>query len=69
MNQEQKIREVISKLVYEELCARGKAYRKARMAAGEKSSAYLSGRAVKVCKGQIKGTGGKKKKSYRSKRK
>ena len=25
------------------------------MAAGEKSSAYLSGRAVKVCKGQIKG--------------
>ena len=55
MDQEQKIREVISKLVYEELCARGKAYRKARMAAGEKSSAYLSGRAVKVCKGQIKG--------------
>ena len=69
MDQEQKIREVISKLVYEELCARGKAYRKARMAAGEKSSAYLSGRAVKVCKGQIKGTGGKKKKSYRGKRK
>ena len=68
MNQEQKIREVIKNLV-EELCARGKAYRKARMAAGEKSSAYLSGRAVKVCKGQIKGTGGKKKKSYRSKRK
>ena len=25
------------------------------MAAGEKSSAYLSGRAVKVCKGQMKG--------------
>jgi hypothetical protein len=39
------------------------------MAAGEKSSAYLSGRAVKVCKGQIKGVGGKKKKSYRGKRK
>ena len=37
------------------------------MAAGEKSSAYLSGRAVKVCKGQIKGAGGKKKKSYRKK--
>ena len=67
MNQKDKIREIISKLVYEELCARGKAYRKARMAAGEKSSAYLSGRAVKVCKGQIKGAGGKKKKSYRGK--
>ena len=39
------------------------------MAAGEKSSAYLSGRAVKVCKGQIKGAGGKKKKSYRGKKK
>jgi hypothetical protein len=37
----------------EELCAKGKAYRKRRMAAGEKSSAYLSGRAVKVCKGQM----------------
>ena len=31
------------------------------MAAGEKSSAYLSGRAVKVCKGQMSGK--KKKKS------
>ena len=54
MNQEDKIREAIKNIV-EELCARGKAYRKARMAAGEKSSAYLSGRAVKVCKGQMKG--------------
>ena len=54
MNQEQKIREVIKNLV-EELCAKGKAYRKKRMAAGEKSSAYLSGRAVKVCKGQMQG--------------
>ena len=39
----------------EELCPKGKAYIKKRMAAGEKSSAYLSGRAVKVCKGQMKG--------------
>ena len=39
----------------EDLCAKGKAYRKKRMAAGEKSSAYLSGRAVKVCKGQMQG--------------
>ena len=69
MDKEKKIREIVNELVYEELCARGKAYRKARMAAGEKSSAYLSGRAVKVCKGQIKGAGGKKKKSYRGKKK
>ena len=39
----------------EELCAKGKAYIRKRKAAGEKSSAYLSGRAVKVCKGQMKG--------------
>ena len=39
----------------EELCDKGKAYIKKRQAAGEKSSAYLSGRAVRVCKGQMKG--------------
>ena len=43
--------------LFEKLCAKGQAYRRKRMAAGEKSSAYLSGRAVKVCKGQIKGEG------------
>ena len=46
------------------LCKRGRNYLAARKRAGEKSSAYLSGRAVKVCKGQIKGSDGKKKKSY-----
>ena len=45
----------------EALCKRGKNYIAARKRAGEKSSAYLSGRAVKVCKGQIKGSDGKKK--------
>ena len=50
------LKEIIKNLV-EELCAKGKAYRRKRMAAGEKSSAYLSGRAVKVCKGQMKGEG------------
>jgi len=40
-------------VIYEELCEKGKRYIKARQAAGEKSSAYLSGRAVRVCKGQI----------------
>ena len=46
----------------EKLCKKGEAYRKRRMAAGEKSSAYLSGRAVKVCKGQMSGKKKKKKK-------
>jgi len=33
------------------LCPKGRAYYNRRIAAGEKPSAYLSGRAVKVCKG------------------
>ena len=52
----------IEGLIREKLCKKGEAYRKRRMAAGEKSSAYLSGRAVKVCKGQMSGTKKKKKK-------
>ena len=51
----------IKQLVREKLCKKGEAYRKRRMAAGEKSSAYLSGRAVKVCKGQMSGKSKKKK--------
>ena len=67
VTKEEIVREVleIKKLgetLTEELCAKGKAYRKRRMAAGEKSSAYLSGRAVKVCKGQISGRKKRKKK-------
>ena len=50
----------LGKTLNEELCAKGKAYRKRRIAAGEKSSAYLSGRAVKVCKGQMSGKKKKK---------
>jgi len=49
-------------VIEEELCPKGKAYIKRRQAAGEKSSAYLSGRAVKVCKGQMSGRKKKKKK-------
>ena len=48
----------------QKMCKRGKAYMDARKRAGEKSSAYLSGRGVKVCKGQIKGADSKKIKSY-----
>jgi len=47
--------ERLQKLIKEKLCKKGEAYRKRRMAAGKKSSAYLSGRAVKVCKGQMSG--------------
>ena len=43
------------------LCKRGQEYIKSRKRAGEKSSAYLSGRAVKVCKGQIEFKGKKQK--------
>jgi len=50
----------IEGLIREKLCKKGEAYRKRRMAAGEKSSAYLSGRAVKVCKGQMSGKKKKK---------
>jgi poly-gamma-glutamate capsule biosynthesis protein CapA/YwtB (metallophosphatase superfamily) len=38
-------------LAEKKLCPKGKAYYDRRVAAGEKPSAYLSGRAVKVCKG------------------
>ena len=51
--------EVLKELkgLLEKLCKKGQAYRRKRMAAGEKSSAYLSGRVVKVCKGQMQGEG------------
>ena len=39
------------------LCPKGRAYYNRRIAAGEVPSAYLSGRAVKVCKGLMEGTG------------
>ena len=54
-----KIKETISEAVFEmmleKLCPKGKAYAAKRKAAGEKHGAYLMGRAVKVCKGQITG--------------
>jgi hypothetical protein len=42
---------LIDVLMEKKLCPKGKAYYNRRRAAGEKPSAYLSGRAVKVCKG------------------
>jgi len=46
-----KLTEILDELLTEKLCKKGKAYYNRRRAAGEKPSAYLSGRAVKVCKG------------------
>ena len=54
-NSNYNLEEMVS--MVEKLCKKGQAYRRKRMAAGEKSSAYLSGRAVKVCKGQMQGEG------------
>jgi hypothetical protein len=47
-----KLTEIVQDIIAEKkLCKKGKAYYNRRRAAGEKPSAYLSGRAVKVCKG------------------
>ena len=47
-----KLLDLLSELLTEKkLCKKGRAYYDRRIAAGEKPSAYLSGRAVKVCKG------------------
>lgn len=42
---------LLEALLEKKLCPKGRAYYNRRIAAGEKPSAYLSGRAVKVCKG------------------
>ena len=47
-----KLTDILSEILTEKkLCPKGRAYYNRRKAAGEKPSAYLSGRAVKVCKG------------------
>lgn len=47
-----KLVDILNEILTEKkLCKKGKAYYNRRIAAGEKPSAYLSGRAVKVCKG------------------
>ena len=51
----ERIDNILNELLTEKICPKGEAYRQRRMAAGEKSSAYLSGRAVKVCKGLMSG--------------
>ena len=54
--------------LYEKLCKRGKNYIAKRKREGEKHNPFLAGRAVKVCKGQIRGSDGKKKKDFRPKK-
>jgi hypothetical protein len=49
------LKKIIFEVLTEKLCKKGKAYVAKRKAAGEKHGAYLMGRAVKVCKGQMKG--------------
>jgi hypothetical protein len=50
-----KLADILSEILTEKkLCKKGRAYYNRRIAAGEKPSAYLSGRAVKVCKGLMK---------------
>ena len=55
VNNEDILREFIRKLIHEKLCKRGYNYIASQKRKGEKHGAYLMGRAVKVCKGQIKG--------------
>ncbi len=43
--------EILHEILLESLCKKGRAYYDKRIKDGEKPSAYLSGRAVKVCKG------------------
>jgi hypothetical protein len=50
-----KLTEILQDIIAEKkLCKKGKAYYNRRRAPGEKPSAYLSGRATKVCKGLMK---------------
>ena len=50
-----KLTDMLNEILTEKkLCPKGRAYRQRRLAAGEKHSAYLSGRAVQVCNGRLK---------------
>ena len=61
-------RDLTEKELNEKLCKRGENYIAKRKREGEKHNPFLAGRAVKVCKGQIKGSDGKKKKDFRPKK-
>ena len=62
------LKEILEQIIREKLCKRGEKYIAKRKREGEKHNPFLAARAVKVCKGQIKGADGKQKKDYRPKR-
>ena len=62
------LKEILEQIIREKLCKRGKKYIAKRKREGEKHNPFLAARAVKVCKGQIKGADGKQKKDFRPKR-
>ena len=65
MDQKNKLREFIKKTIEEKLCKRGYNYIASQKRKGEKHNPFLSARAVKVCKGQIRGTDKKQKKDFK----
>ena len=62
------LKEILEQIIREKLCKRGEKYIAKRKREGEKHNPFLAARAVKVCKGQIKGADGKHKKDFRPKR-
>ena len=62
------LKEILEQIIREKLCKRGEKYIAKRKRDGEKHNPFLAARAVKVCKGQIKGADGKQKKDFRPKR-
>jgi hypothetical protein len=62
------LKEILGQIIREKLCKRGESYIAKRKREGEKHNPFLAARAVKVCKGQIKGVDGKQKKDFRPKR-
>ena len=62
------LKEILGQIIKEKLCKRGEKYIAKKKREGEKHNPFLAARAVKVCKGQIKGVDGKQKKDFRPKR-
>ena len=65
MDQKNKLREFIKKTIEEKLCKRGYNYIANQKRKGEKHNPFLSARAVKVFKGQIRGIDKKQRKDFR----
>tara|TARA_R100000773_G_C4129985_1_gene61303 strand:- start:22 stop:270 length:249 start_codon:yes stop_codon:yes gene_type:complete len=59
------LKEILGQIIREKLCKRGESYIAKRKREGEKHNPFLAARAVKVCKGQIRGVDKKMKKDFR----